>query len=159
MIVDLLRNDLGRTCAPGTIRVPRLFEVERYPGVHHLVSTITGRLAPGKDAAGVCCAAASPAAPSPAPPRSAPCRSSTHWRARHAGLYCGSIAYLGFDGGLDSNIAIRTLVHARGELRFWAGGGIVADSECAAEWEEIRVKAAAMRAIAERYGGQGGSGG
>jgi para-aminobenzoate synthetase component I len=152
MIVDLLRNDLGRTCVPGTIRVPSLFEVERYPGVHHLVSTITGRLAPGRDALDLLRGCFPGGSITGAPKiRAMQIIDALEGEAR--GVYCGSIAHLGFDGGLDSNIAIRTLVHARGELRFWAGGGIVADSECAAEWEEIRVKAAGMRTLVERIGG------
>ena len=154
MIVDLLRNDLGRTCAPGTMRVvPRLFEVETYPGVHHLVSTVTGRLAPGADALDLL-RGCLPAGPSRGPQRSAPCRSSTPWRANRAVIYCGSIAYLGFDGGLDGSILIRTLVQARGELRFWAGGGIVADSICAAEWQEIAIKAKAMCEVVAATGGR-----
>jgi para-aminobenzoate synthetase component 1 len=149
MIVDLLRNDLGRSCVPGTIRVPSLFEVQSYPGVHHLVSTITGRLAPDKDALDLLRGCFPGGSITGAPKiRAMQIIDALEGEAR--GVYCGSIAHLGFDGGLDSNIIIRTLVQAQGELRFWAGGGIVADSECTAEWEEIRVKAAAMLALVER---------
>jgi para-aminobenzoate synthetase component 1 len=155
MIVDLLRNDLGRSCVPGTIRVPSLFEVESYPGVHHLVSTITGQLAPDKDALALLRGCFPGGSITGAPKiRAMQIIDALEGEAR--GVYCGSIAHLGFDGGLDSNIIIRTLVQARGELRFWAGGGIVADSECAAEWEEIRVKAAAMLALVEHLAGNRG---
>ncbi len=149
MIVDLLRNDLGRTCAPGTIRVPRLFDVETYPWVHHLVSTVTGHLAAGADALDLL-RGCFPGGSVTGAPKIRAMQIIAALEGEPRGVYCGSIAYLGFDGGLDSNILIRTLVQARGELRFWAGGGIVADSECAAEWQEIAVKARAMCEVVAR---------
>ena len=152
MIVDLLRNDLGRTCAPGSIQVPGLFEVETYPGVHHLVSTVTGGLAPDRDALDLLRGCFPGGSITGAPKiRAMQIIAALEGEAR--GVYCGSAAYLGFDGGLDSNILIRTLVQARGELRFWAGGGIVADSDRAAEWQEIAVKARAMCSLVGRLGG------
>jgi para-aminobenzoate synthetase component I len=151
MIVDLLRNDLGRTCAPGTIRVPSLFEVETYPGVHHLVSTVTGRLTPTADALDLL-RGCFPGGSVTGAPKIRAMQIIDALEAEPRGVYCGSIVYLGFDGRLDSSIVIRTLVHARGELRFWAGGGIVADSDCTAEWQEIAVKARAMCEVAERMG-------
>jgi len=146
MIVDLLRNDLGRTCAPGSIRVPRLFEVESYAGVHHLVSTVTGQLAPGADALDLL-RGCFPGGSVTGAPKIRAMQIIDALEGEPRGPYCGCAVYLGFDGGLDSSILIRTLVQARGELRFWAGGGIVADSSCAAEWREIAVKARAMREV------------
>ena len=69
------------------------------------------------------------------------------------GVYCGAIGYAGFDGNMDSNIAIRTLVHGNGKIRCWAGGGIVADSDMAAEYQETLDKASAMLELLQRYGG------
>ena len=152
MIVDLLRNDLGRTCAPGTIRVPRLFQVETYPGVHHLVSTVTGRLAAGADALDLL-RGCFPGGSVTGAPKIRAMQIIDALEGEPRGVYCGSIAYLGFDGSLDSSILIRTLVQASGELRFWAGGGIIADSSCAAEWQEIAVKAKAMSKVVTRLGG------
>jgi para-aminobenzoate synthetase component 1 len=150
--VDLLRNDLGRTCAPGSIRVPRLFDGATYPGVHHLVSTVTGHLAAGMDALDLL-RGCFPGGSVTGAPKIRAMQIIDALEGEPRGVYCGSVAYLGFDGGLDSNILIRTLVQARGELRFWAGGGIVADSDCVAEWQEIAVKAKAMCEVVARMGG------
>jgi para-aminobenzoate synthetase component 1 len=69
-------------------------------------------------------------------------------------FYCGVIGYVGFDGNMDSNIAIRTLVYSQGRMRCWAGGGIVADSDCAAEYQETLDKASAMLDLLQRFGGE-----
>jgi para-aminobenzoate synthetase component 1 len=69
------------------------------------------------------------------------------------GVYCGAIGYVGFDGNMDTNIAIRTMVYSDGEIRCWAGGGIVADSQCEAEYQETLDKASAMLALLEKFGG------
>jgi para-aminobenzoate synthetase component 1 len=143
MIVDLLRNDLGKSCVPGSIEVPRLFEVESFATVHHLVSTVIGRLAPDRDALDLLCGCFPGGSITGAPKLRAmeiieelePCR---------RGIYCGAIGYLGFDGEMDSNIVIRTLIHERGRMRFWAGGGIVADSVMEEEYRETFYKAEAM---------------
>jgi para-aminobenzoate synthetase component 1 len=152
MIVDLLRNDLGRSCAHGSIRVPGLFEVESYPGVHHLVSTIAGCLAPGRDALDLL-RGCFPGGSITGAPKIRAMQIIDALEGEPRGVYCGSAVYLGFDGGFDSSILIRTLVQARGELRFWAGGGIVADSDCAEEWAEIAIKARAMCALVGQLGG------
>jgi para-aminobenzoate synthetase component 1 len=150
MIVDLLRNDLGRVCATGSVQVPRLFALESYAGVHHLVSTVTGRLAPGAtnlDLLRSCF----PGGSITGAPKIRAMEIIEELEGERRGVYCGSIGYLGWDGRCDTNIVIRTLVHARGVLSLWAGGGLVADSECAAEAEEIAVKARGLRAAAERF--------
>jgi len=150
MIVDLLRNDLGRNCEVGSIRVPSLFSVESFADVHHLVSQITGRIAPGKDALGML-RGCFPGGSVTGAPKIRAMEIIEELEDERRSLYCGSIGYLGHDGGMDTNIAIRTMVHTRGELSYWAGGGIVADSSCAAEAAELEIKARAMREVAESF--------
>ena len=151
MIVDLLRNDLSRSCAPHSVRVPRLWGVESYARVHHLVSDVTGRLAGGRDALhllGGCF----PGGSITGAPKIRAMEIIDELEGLRRGVYCGSIAWLGFNGDMDSNIAIRTITHAGGRLRFWAGGGIVADSRCAAEYRETLDKAAALLQALEETG-------
>ena len=143
MIVDLLRNDLSRNCRPGSVRVPRLFDVESYATVHHLVSTVTGMLAPGRDAIDLL-RGAFPGGSITGAPKLRAMEIIDELEPHRRGLYCGAIGYLGFDGNMDLNIAIRTMVFSRGEIRFWAGGGIVADSTLEDEYQETFDKAAAM---------------
>lgn len=143
MIVDLLRNDLSKNCLPGSVRVPKLFDVESYPTVHHLVSTVTGTLRPGRDALDVLRASFPGGSITGAPKRRA-MQIIEELEPHRRGVYCGAIGYIGFDGTMDVNIAIRTLVHSRGVVRFWAGGGIVADSRLEEEYQETFDKAAAM---------------
>lgn len=141
MIVDLLRNDLGKVCETGSVKVPRLFEVESYASVHHLVSTVTGRLAPGRHALELLQACFPGGSITGAPKRRA-MEIIDELEPHRRSLYCGAIGYIGFDGAMDTNIAIRTLVQADGELRFWAGGGIVHDSNAGGEFQETLDKAA-----------------
>lgn len=143
MIVDLLRNDLSKNCATGSVKVPRLFEVESFATVHHLVSTVTGRLAPGRDAIDLL-RGAFPGGSITGAPKTRAMQIIEELEPHRRGVYCGAIGYVGYDGGMDSNIAIRTLVHSRGTVRFWAGGGIVADSQREAEYQETFDKAAAL---------------
>ncbi len=143
MIVDLLRNDLGKNCATGSVEVPALFEVESFAKVHHLVSTVRGRLADGRTALDVLRGCFPGGSITGAPKLRAmeiieelePCRRN---------VYCGAIGYVSFDGTMDTNIAIRTLVHHRDRMYCWAGGGIVMDSELEAEYAECFDKASAM---------------
>src|SRR5690606_13266290 len=141
MIVDLLRNDLAKSCLPGSVRVPRLFEVETFPAVHHLVSTVTGELGRGRDALDVL-RGCFPGGSITGAPKVRAMQIIEELEPHRRGVYCGSIGYVGYDGGMDSNIAIRTLVHRAGRVRFWAGGGIVADSVGAEEYQETLDKAA-----------------
>jgi para-aminobenzoate synthetase component 1 len=143
MIVDLLRNDLGRVCSPGSIRVPELFAVKSYATVHHLVSTITGRLRPDEDAPSLL-RACFPGGSITGAPKVRAMEIIEALEPHRRGVYCGSIGYIGFDGAMDTNIAIRTLVHSHGSLRFWAGGGIIYDSDAAQEYLETFDKAEAM---------------
>jgi para-aminobenzoate synthetase component 1 len=151
MIVDLLRNDLGRVCAPGSVAVPRLFEVESFASVHHLVSTVTGRLAEGIDAVALL-RAAFPGGSITGAPKLRAMQIIEELEPQRRGVYCGAIGWLGFNGDLDCNIAIRTLVSSAGRVRFWAGGGIVADSEAGAEYQECLDKAAAMLRLLREHG-------
>jgi para-aminobenzoate synthetase component 1 len=148
MIVDLLRNDLGKSCVPGSIAVPRLFEVEHHPTVHHLVSTVTGRLRPERDAVDLL-RGCFPGGSITGAPKLRAMQIIEELEPHRRGIYCGGIGYLGFDGAMDTSIAIRTLVYADGVARFWAGGGIVADSDCEAEFRETDDKAAALRRLLE----------
>ncbi|WP_067561034.1 aminodeoxychorismate synthase component I [Halofilum ochraceum] len=143
MIVDLLRNDLGRVCATGSVRVPRLFELESFPGVHHLVSTVTGRLAPERHALDLL-RASFPGGSITGAPKIRAMEIIEELEPHRRGVYCGAIGYIGFDGAMDTNIAIRTLVYSDGRVRCWAGGGLVIDSEAAAEYQETFDKAAGM---------------
>lgn len=148
MIVDLLRNDLGRVCSPGSIRVPRLFEVESYATVHHLVSTISGRLAPGQDAVSLL-RACFPGGSITGAPKIRAMEIIEELEPHRRGVYCGAIGYLGCDGAMDTSIAIRILVHSAGTIRFWAGGGIVHDSRVGEEYRETLDKSAALLRLLE----------
>jgi para-aminobenzoate synthetase component 1 len=151
MIVDLLRNDLGRVCQPGSITVPQLFAVESFATVHHLVSTVTGELAEGCDALDLL-RAAFPGGSITGAPKLRAMQIIDELEPAARGVYCGAIGWLGVDGAMDSNIAIRTLVIQDGEVRYWAGGGIVADSDGAAEYQESLDKAAAFFRLFEGMG-------
>jgi len=153
MIVDLLRNDLGKSCTPGSVRVPKLFEVESFANVHHLVSTVEGKLAEGRDALHVL-RDCFPGGSVTGAPKQRAMQIIEQLEPHRRGLYCGAIGYVGFDGNMDSNIVIRTLVYSENEIRCWAGGGIVADSDMAAEYQETLDKASAMIKLMQQYGGE-----
>lgn len=153
MIVDLLRSDLGRSCAPGSVRVPKLFEVESYANVHHLVSTVEGVLAEGRDALHVL-RDCFPGGSVTGAPKMRAMQIIEQLEPDHRGIYCGALGYVGFDGNMDSNIVIRTLVYSGNRIHCWAGGGIVADSEMAAEYQETLDKASAMLELLRHYGGE-----
>lgn len=153
MIVDLLRNDLGKSCAPGSVRVPKLFEIESFANVHHLVSTVEGKLAEGRDVLDVL-RDCFPGGSVTGTPKQRAMQIIEQLEPDRRGIYCGAIGYVGFDGNMDSNIIIRTLVYSDNEIRCWAGGGIVADSEVAAEYQETLDKAAGMLKLLRQYGGE-----
>jgi para-aminobenzoate synthetase component 1 len=153
MIVDLLRNDLGKSCAPGSVRVPKLFEVESYANVHHLVSTVEGKLAEGRDALNIL-RDCFPGGSVTGAPKLRAMQIIEQLEPHRRGIYCGAIGYIGFDGNMDTNIVIRTLVYNGREISCWAGGGIVADSNVSAEYKETLDKASAMLKLLRNYGGQ-----
>jgi para-aminobenzoate synthetase component 1 len=143
MIVDLLRNDLSKNCITGSVKVPRLFEVESFATVHHLVSTVTGTLRTDRDALDLLRGCFPGGSITGAPKRRA-MQIIEELEPQRRGVYCGAIGYIGCDGNMDLNIAIRTLVFSGGSVRLWAGGGIVADSQLDEEYQETFDKAAAM---------------
>lgn len=145
MIVDLLRNDIGKVCEYGTVKVPRLCELESYPGVHHLVSEVVGTLAPGKTALDLLLACF-PGGSVTGAPKIRSMEIITELERVARGPYCGSMFWIGHDGNLDSSILIRTATNTRGWLSFPVGGGIVADSSPAAEYDETMHKAAGILA-------------
>lgn len=143
MIVDLLRNDFGKSCEPGSIDASDLFEVESFATVHHLVSTVRGQLDDHHDSIDLL-RGCFPGGSITGAPKLRAMQIIEELEPQRRGVYCGSIGYLGFGGDMDTNIAIRTLTHQNGQLHFWAGGGIVNDSTLAGEYQECFDKAAAM---------------
>lgn len=141
MIVDLMRNDLSKSCMKNSVRVPKLFELQSFSAVHHLVSTVTGRLLPEADALSVL-RGSFPGGSITGAPKIRAMEVIEELETHRRGIYCGSIGYVGFDGNMDSNIAIRTATVANGSLSYWAGGGIVSDSVLADEYQESLDKAA-----------------
>ena len=139
MIVDLLRNDLGRTCRTGSVRVPELFSLESYPNVHHLVSSVTGQLADDRDALDLI-AGSFPGGSITGAPKIRAMQIIDELEPTRRGLYCGSLLYLDVRGEMDSSIAIRSLLMKDGQVCCWGGGGIVADSEWQAEYQESITK-------------------
>lgn len=143
MIVDLLRNDLSRVAVPDSVEAPILCGLETYASVHHLVSVVTARLRPGQGALDVM-AACFPGGSITGAPKIRAMDIITELEGRRRGLYCGCIGYLGFDGAMDFNIAIRTVSLAEGRARLSAGGGITILSDPQAEVDESMAKAARL---------------
>ncbi|MFK7160400.1 aminodeoxychorismate synthase component I [Marinospirillum sp. MEB164] len=143
MIVDLLRNDLGRVCRPGSIRVPDLFTLESYTNVHHLVSRVVGKLT--SQASGVDLLAASfPGGSITGAPKIRAMEIIDQLEPQQRSVYCGSIGYLDDRGQMDFNIAIRTFIARQQRLYVWGGGGLVADSDPEAEYQETLDKIAQL---------------
>ncbi len=139
MIVDLLRNDLGKSCACGTIQVNKLFDLESFPNVHHLVSTISGTLRadltpidlfkgcfPGGSITGA--------------PKKRAMEIIAELESLKRSVYCGALGYICASNQMDTNIAIRTVIADKTHLHCWGGGGIVADSDADQEYEESMHK-------------------
>lgn len=143
MIVDLLRNDLSRVAAPGSVEVRKLAYIESFETVHHLTSTVTGRLSPSTGFAEVL-AKTLPGGSITGAPKQAAIEVIDALEVEPRGLYTGTLMWIDRGGAARSSIAIRTAqVHA-GELRFGVGGGIVHDSDPQREWEETQLKARAL---------------
>jgi len=143
MIVDLLRNDFSKSCQANSVKVTKLFEIESFPTVHHLVSTITGEL-PQTVSAIQLLRECLPGGSITGAPKIRAMQIIEELEPHRRGLYCGSIGYIGFNGRMDTNIAIRTLVQKDNHAYFYAGGGLVWDSQADAEYQETFDKAAAM---------------
>jgi para-aminobenzoate synthetase component 1 len=143
MIVDLMRNDIGRVCQFGTVQVPDLRRIEAYPTVFHTVATVEGLLNPGVTP-GQLLKATFPGGSVTGAPKIRAMEIIEELEGLRRGVYCGALGYLAFSGTVDLNIVIRTLLCRNGNAYFHAGGGIVADSEPAAEYEETLCKARAL---------------
>lgn len=139
MIVDLLRNDLGRSCVTGSVVVEKLFELQSFATVHHLVSSIRGQLRPELtplDALRHCF----PGGSITGAPKRRAMQIIDELEPRSRAVFCGAIGYVDANGRMDTNITIRTLLARENMLYAWAGGGIVADSDCEAEFAETENK-------------------
>jgi len=143
MIVDLLRNDLSRVCRDGSVSVPELCALETYATVFHLVSTVVGEMRPGLGAVDLL-RASFPGGSITGAPKIRAMEIIAELEPTQRGPYCGSVGWFGFDGGMDTSIVIRTYAIKDGWVTFQAGGGIVADSDPAAEYEESLAKARAL---------------
>ncbi|MFH1736843.1 MAG: anthranilate synthase component I family protein, partial [Actinomycetota bacterium] len=143
MLVDLGRNDLGRVCRPGTISVDEMMHIENCSHVMHLVSTVSGRLAEGKDAFDVL-RACFPAGTVSGAPKVKAMEIIDELEPTRRGPYAGAVGYFGYAGNLDTCITIRTIIVKDKSAYFQAGAGIVYDSEPAVEYRETGHKARAL---------------
>lgn len=148
MIVDLLRNDISKSCTQ--VRADRLFALESFANVHHLVSTVTGKLAPNMTAIDLL-RGCFPGGSITGAPKLRSMQIIEELEPNRRGLYCGAIGYIGFDGNMDTNITIRTAIYNNNEIRFYAGGGIVADSEMQKEYRETWDKASSMLSLVKHF--------
>ena len=139
MITDLLRNDLGRVAKAGTVKVPSLFEIESFPAVHHLVSTVTAVLRDELTATDLL-NATFPGGSITGAPKIRAMEIIEELEPSRRSIYCGSIGYISQDGKMDTSITIRTLITEQKRIYCWAGGGIVADSNIDAEYQETYDK-------------------
>jgi anthranilate/para-aminobenzoate synthase component I len=144
MIVDLMRNDIGRVCELGSVVVPVLYEVETYATVHQLTSTVVGTLRPGVGVFELLEAVFPPGSMTGAP-KVAACTLLAEVESRARGLYAGTVGWIGYDGRAEFSVVIRTL-QAWGDVVRWdVGGGVVWDSTPEGEWAEAMHKADALR--------------
>lgn len=135
MIVDLLRNDISRTCIAGSVKVPKLFAIESFPAVHHLVSTIEGELSSEFKATDLL-RGAFPGGSITGAPKIRAMEIIEQLEPQRRNLYCGSIGYISACGNMDTSITIRTLICEKNKIYCWAGGGLVADSNIENEYQE-----------------------
>jgi para-aminobenzoate synthetase component 1 len=150
MIVDLLRNDLGRVCQTGTVEVERLFELQSFSHVHHLVSTVTGKLQAHCDATDVL-AATLPGGSITGAPKIRAMQIINELEPVQRSIYCGTIGFININGNMDTNIAIRSALCHKGKLYCWGGGGIVADSDGGQEFQECLDKVAGIIESLEKF--------
>jgi anthranilate synthase component 1 len=143
MLVDLARNDLGRVCEYGSVRVPEFMVVERYSHVMHIVSQVEGRIAPERNAYDLM-RATFPAGTVSGAPKIRAMQIIAQKEKDQRGPYAGAVCYFSYDGNVDSCIAIRTAVITNGKIHFQSGAGFVADSQPAAEYQETLNKASGL---------------
>jgi para-aminobenzoate synthetase component 1 len=143
MIVDLLRNDLGKCSQYGSVKTEKLFDLQSVSNVHHLVSSISASLAPGKTAFDLL-KATFPGGSITGAPKIRSMEIIEELEPARRSIYCGSLAYIDVTGNMDSNIAIRTALCRQGDIYCWGGGGIVADSSATEEYAESLVKIAPL---------------
>ena len=149
MIVDLLRNDISKNCALGSVKVPKLFDIESYPNVHHMVSTVTGKLQENRNAIDLL-RGCFPGGSITGAPKLRSMEIIEELEPHRRGIYCGAIGYIANNGNMDTNIAIRTILHKQQQMYFYAGGGIVYDSQVYSEYQETFDKAAAIMKVLNR---------
>ncbi|MGQ0441962.1 MAG: aminodeoxychorismate synthase component I [Methylophilaceae bacterium] len=150
MIVDLLRNDIGKNCRTGSVKVEKLFQLQSFANVHHLVSIITGQLKEQATAIDLL-KGCFPGGSITGAPKVRAMQIIDELEPHRRGIYCGAIGYIGFDGNMDTSIAIRTAIIAKKVLIFCVGGGIVADSEAQKEYVETLDKASSIMAIMKHF--------
>lgn len=150
MIVDLLRNDIGKNCRTGSVKAEKLFQLQSFANVHHLVSIVTGQLKQTATAVDLL-KGCFPGGSITGAPKLRAMQIIEELEPHQRGLYCGAIGYIGFDGKMDTNIAIRTAVVSKNVLSFYAGGGIVADSLADKEYNETLDKAANLKALLQYF--------
>jgi len=144
MIVDLLRNDISRVAQDHSVKVEALCELHSFQNVHHLVSTVTGTLARDRSAI-ECLAACFPGGSITGAPKVRAMEIIRELEPHPRGAYCGALGFIGLSGAMDMSIPIRTLTVSGETITYHAGGGIVADSDPQAEYDETLTKASAMR--------------
>lgn len=150
MIVDLLRNDIGKSCETGSVKVEKLFQLQSFANVHHLVSIVTAKLKRNTTVIDLL-KGCFPGGSITGAPKIRAMEIIEELEPNRRGVYCGAIGYIGFDGKLDTNIAIRTAVINNEELSYYAGGGIVADSDGSKEYLETLDKASTMIELLKRF--------
>ena len=150
MIVDLMRNDLSKVCEPNSVDVPELFSIEAYPNVHHMVSSIVGKLAAPYSALDLLhhCF---PGGSITGAPKIRAMEIIDELEPHRRSIYCGSLGYVSASGAMDTNIAIRTILAKENKLYCWAGGGITADSIPEAEYQESLDKIGNLIAIMHKH--------
>ncbi|TLU67524.1 aminodeoxychorismate synthase component I [Thalassotalea litorea] len=149
MIVDLLRNDISKNCEPGSVKVPELFAIESFPAVHHLVSTVVGKLAHDRSATDLL-RGCFPGGSITGAPKIRAMEIIEELEPNRRSVYCGSIGYLSACGKMDTSITIRTLIAHQQTLYCWAGGGVVADSEVDSEYQETFDKVQKILPVLEQ---------
>ncbi len=153
MIVDLLRNDLSRSCSPGSIDVPALFQIETFEAVHHLVSTVTGKLESDKSALDLL-RGAFPGGSITGAPKIRAMQIIDELEPDKRNIYCGSIGYIDVNGNMDTSICIRTLLCEGDQIYCWAGGGIVLDSVGTEEYQESLDKVSKILPVLTQMGNE-----